>query len=196
MNVSATAAYLSRLFDHKVCHEAYPGHHTEYVLKEQNLYQQQGYIEQSLVLTLCPQCVITEGIAMMAHEMIFSPGEAEQWIVDHVYRFLRKDVDATVLLRLRQASEMLYGVWDNALLMLGEGRPEEEIVQYFSKHMLLAEDRATQMVAYLKRPVSGLYQLTYASGQKLLRPWLQGPDKVAVFRHFLTEQIYPSSLVQ
>ena len=40
MNVASTATYISRLFDHKVCHEGYPGHHTEYVLKEQYLYMQ------------------------------------------------------------------------------------------------------------------------------------------------------------
>ena len=34
MNVASTATYLSRLFDHKVCHEGYPGHHTEFGLKE------------------------------------------------------------------------------------------------------------------------------------------------------------------
>ncbi|HLJ34429.1 MAG TPA: hypothetical protein VKU38_12280 [Ktedonobacteraceae bacterium] len=195
VNVVASAAELPRLFDHKVCHEAYPGHHTEYVLKEQYLYQQQGYIEQALVLTLCPQCVNTEGIAMMAHEMIFSPGEAEQWIAEHIYPFLHKEVDATILLRLRQASEMLFSVWDNALMLLDEGRSEAEVAQYFMRYMLVAEDKAVQMVAHLKHPVDGLYTLTYVGGQKLLRPWLQGPDRVAVFRHFLKKQINPSSLV-
>lgn len=196
MNVAATAAHLSRLFDHKVCHEGYPGHHTEYVLKEQYLYQRQGCIEQSIVLTLCPQCVITEGIAMMAHEMIFFPGEAEQWIIERVYRSLQKDIDATVLLRLRQASEMLQYVWDNALMLLDEGRPEQEVVQYCSRRILLAEDRTAQIVAHFKHPIWGLYNLTYAAGQKLMQPWLQGPDKVAIFHRFLTEQLLPSQLAE
>ena len=58
-------------------------------------YRNQGYIEQSICLTLCPQCVIQAGIAMLAHDMIFAEGEAEQWLVEHVYRPLHKDVDAT-----------------------------------------------------------------------------------------------------
>jgi hypothetical protein len=194
MNVASTATYISRLFDHKVCHEGYPGHHTEYMLKEQHLYRQQGYIEQSIFLTLCPQCVIQEGIAMLAHEMIFAEGEAEQWLVEHVYKPLQKDVDAAVLLRLRQASQMLGGVWDNAALLLDEGRSEREVAQYFTKYMLLAEDRAAQMVTLLKHPIWGRNELTYANGQKLMRPWLQGPDRHAVFRRFLTEQCTPSQL--
>lgn len=71
MNVASTVTYISRRFDHKVCHEGYPGHHTEYTLKEQQLYLQRGYIEQTICLTLWTQCVIQEGIAMLAHEMIF-----------------------------------------------------------------------------------------------------------------------------
>lgn len=34
MNLATTAAWFPRLFDHKVCHEGYPGHHTDYVLKD------------------------------------------------------------------------------------------------------------------------------------------------------------------
>ncbi len=194
MNVTSTATSLSRLFDHKVCHEGYPGHHTEYILKEQHIYRQQGYIEQSLLLTLCPQCVIQEGIAMTAHEMIFAEGEAEQWLAEHVYHPLNIDVDPLVLLRLRQASQMLEGVWHNAAILLDEGRPDQEVAQYFTRYMLLPEDTALNMVTLLKHPIWGLNQLTYASGYRLMQRHLQGPDKIAVFRRFLSEQITPSQL--
>jgi hypothetical protein len=167
---------------------------SEFVLKEQHLYRNQGYIEQSICLTLCPQCVIQEGIATLAHEMIFAEGEAEQWLVEHVYRPLHKDIDAVVLLRLRQASQLLGSVWDNAALLLDEGRSEQEVAHYFTKYMLLAGDRAAQMVAHLKHPIWGRYELTYANGQKLMRPWLQGPGRHATFRRFLTEQFTPSQL--
>src|SRR6266566_1602420 len=110
INTAAAATFLSRLFDHKVCHEGYPGHHTDYVLKERHLARR-GYTEQTLYLTLVPQCVISEGIAMVAHEMIFSEGEAEHWIAEHMDRLFHREVDAQALLRLRQASEMLEGVW-------------------------------------------------------------------------------------
>lgn len=194
MNVTATAAQLPRLFDHKVCHEGYPGHHTEYILKEKYLYKQQGYPELAIVLTLCPQCTIAEGIALVAHEIIFALGEAEQWIAEHIYRAIGKDVDATILLSLRQASNMLGGVWDNAALLLDEGHPEAEAAQYFVRHMLLTEERAAQMVAHLKHPLWGLHNLTYMGGEKVVRRYLQGSEKVAAFRRLLTEQFVPSQL--
>ena len=194
INTAAAATSLSRLFDHKVCHEGYPGHHTDYVLKEQRLARR-GYTEQTLYLTLAPQCVISEGIAMVAHEMIFSEGEAERWIAEQMDRLFHMEVDATTLLRLRQASDMLEGVWSNAAMLLHEGRSEAEVAQYFVKHMLLPEDRASSYIALLKHPLHGLhFALTYGNGQKLVRRWLQGPDRVAVFHRFLTEQWTPSQL--
>ena len=194
MNVSATAKHVSRLFDHKVCHEGYPGHHTEYVLKELHLARKEAYLEHTLDLTLCPQCVLTEGIAMVAHEMIFSEGEAERWITEQVYRPLQKEVDPTVLVQLRRASEMLVAVWDNAAILLDEGRPEQDVAQYFARYMLSAKDRTSEMVAHLRQPMQGLYTLTYAAGRSLMRSWLQGPDKVSVFSRFLTSQLTPSQL--
>jgi hypothetical protein len=194
INTAAAATSLSRLFDHKVCHEGYPGHHTDYVLKEQRLARQ-GYTEQTLYLTLVPQCVISEGIAMVAHEMIFSEEEAERWIAEQMDRLFHREVNAKALLRLRQASDMLEGVWSNAAMLLDEGRPEAEVAQYFVKHMLLPEDRASSYIALLKHPLHGLHvALTYGNGQKLVRRWLQGPDRVAVFHRFLTEQWTPSQL--
>jgi hypothetical protein len=194
MNLATTAAWFSRLFDHKVCHEGYPGHHTEYVLKDQSLARR-GYTELTLYLTLVPQCVISEGIAMVAHEMIFSEGEAEHWIAEQMDRLFHREVDAKALLRLRQASDLLQGVWGNAAMLLDEGRSETEVAQYFVKYMLLPEDRASSYVAALKHPLHGLHSaLTYGNGQQLVRRWLQGTDRVAVFHRFLTEQWTPSQL--
>lgn len=142
INTAAAATSLSRLFDHKVCHEGYPGHHTDYMLKEEHLARH-GYLEQTLYLTLVPQCVISEGIAMVAHEMIFAEGEAERWIAKQMDRVLHREVEASALLHLRQASDMLEGVWGNAAILLDEGHSEAEVAQYFVKYMLLPEDRAT-----------------------------------------------------
>jgi len=139
--------------------------------------------------------VISEGIAMVAHELIFSEGEAEQWLAEQMERLFQQEVDAHALLRLRQASEMLEGVWGNAALLLDEGREESEVARYFVKYMLVPEERAVSSVAALKHPLYGLHTaLTYGSGQRLVRRWLQGPDRVAVFRRFLTEQWTPSQL--
>jgi hypothetical protein len=127
--------------------------------------------------------------------MIFSEGEAEQWIAEQMEQLFHTEVHAQALLRLRQASNMLEGVWCNAAMLLDEGRPEAEVAQYFVKYMLFSEEGASSAVALLKHPLHGLHNaLTYGTGQKLIRRWLQGTDRLAVFRRFLTEQWLPSQL--
>ena len=45
-----------------MCHEGYPGHHTEFVLKEHHLFRERGYHEQAIFPIIGPQAVISEGL--------------------------------------------------------------------------------------------------------------------------------------
>ena len=40
------------------------------------------------------------------------------------------------------------------------------------------------------------HSFTYFYGKRLMQPWLQGAGRLAVFRRFLTEQLYPAELVK
>ncbi len=53
-------------------HEGYPGHHTEFVIKEQDLYRRQFQFEHSLLLLNSPKLIISEGIASLALNVLFS----------------------------------------------------------------------------------------------------------------------------
>jgi hypothetical protein len=75
---------LSRILE-IMSHEGYPGHHVEAVLKEQELYQNRGYVERSLDLLLTPQAVISEGLAMLAVSVIFTADEEQAWLAEHIY---------------------------------------------------------------------------------------------------------------
>ncbi len=66
-------------------HEGYPGHHTEAILKEQVLYHQKGYAEQSVMILHSPAAVIAEGIATTALEMIFRDGSHYEWNRDVLF---------------------------------------------------------------------------------------------------------------
>lgn len=179
-----------------VCHEGYPGHHTEFALKEQHLYRGRGYLEQSISPIICPQSVISEGIATSAFKMIFTPEEVEQWARVHLYSLAGiepVDVDTE---KLQQASELMSGIDGNARFMLSDGRPEAEVKQYIMKYALIPEEYAQKDIEFLKDPFREAYIFTYFYGRHLMRPWLSGPDRKAVFKRFLTEQICPSDLVQ
>lgn len=179
-----------------VCHEGYPGHHTEFVLKEQHLYQKRGYTEESIAPIICPQSVISEGIATSAFDMIFTYTEAEQWAREHLYPAAGiepVDIDRGKLVR---AQELMAGIDCNARFMLSDGHSDAEVVQYLMRYKLHPEMYARKSLEFLKEPFREGYIFTYFYGRRLMKPWLQGDDRQQVFKRFLTEQICPSDLVK
>lgn len=180
-----------------VCHEGYPGHHTEFVMKEQLLYRERGYLEQAIFPIIGPQAVISEGIARSACAMIFTADEAEQWLAEHIYPEASIETDTIDSAKLRAAQELLdYPVMGNAAFLLHEGRSDDEVTQYLMKYMLETEEQARKFLDFLKVPFQEAYIFTYFCGKQLMNPWLQGPDRANAFRRFLTEQVYPSELVK
>jgi hypothetical protein len=178
-----------------VCHEGYPGHHTEFVMKERHLYRELGYIEQSISPIICPQSVISEGIATSAFEMVFTHSEAEQWAREHLYPSAGIepiDVDRE---KFSRAGELMAGIDGNARFMMSDGRPDDEVKRYIMKYALLPEEYAQKDLEFLRDPFREGYVFTYFYGKRLMKPWLQGDDKQQVFKRFLTEQICPSDLV-
>ncbi|HEX9132174.1 MAG TPA: hypothetical protein VF844_07770 [Ktedonobacteraceae bacterium] len=177
-----------------VCHEGYPGHHTEFVLKEQHLYREHGYMEQSIAPIISPQSVISEGIATSAFEMVFTPDEAERWAAEYIYPEAEIEPVSVDMGKLSKARELLEAIDGNAAFMLNEGRSDEEVKQYIMRYKMLPDEHAQKALEFLKSPFREAYVFTYYYGKQLMRPWLQGPDRHNAFRHFLTEQICPSDL--
>jgi len=180
-----------------MAHEGYPGHHAEHVLKEKLLYRDRGYLENSILLINTPECVISEGIATTAAEMIFAPGEAERWLEEHIYPLAGITPDGADQAKLSRAAGLVAGVRGNACFMLHEeGRPEDEVVQYLMKYSLLPEDRARKSLQFLKSPLWRSYTFTYFYGKRLMRPLVQAKGGLTNFHRLLTEQVYPSMLVE
>ena len=179
-----------------ISHEAYPGHHTEFVLKEQHLYREQGYMEAAISPIICPQSVISEGIATSALEMIFTPDEAEQWLSKHIYPEAGIEPIAIDLAKLVKAEELTRSILGNAAFMLNEGRSDKEVKQYLLKYTMLPDEYIQKQVEFLKVPFQEAYIFTYFYGKQLMQPWLQGADRQEAFRRFLTEEVCPSELVQ
>ncbi|MSP14789.1 MAG: hypothetical protein EXR62_17745 [Chloroflexi bacterium] len=177
-----------------MAHESYPGHHTEFSLKEQHIWHEQGQLEQTIFLSISPQLVIAEGIATLAPEMIFAPGEAEGWLGEHVYPLVGTPTDDADNAGLEKAHNILQAVPANATFMIQQGQPDAAIIAYLMKYTFASAERAHKRLEGLKSPFMRPYIFSYIGGKRLMSPLLQGNDRQVVFRRFLTEQIYPSLL--
>ncbi len=177
-----------------LCHEGYPGHLAEAVFKDEALVGQRGYLEQRVGLLSTPPLVISEGLALLAHEMLFAPGEAEQWLAEHIYPEAGMYPDGSDLTKIQRATDLLFGVSCNAAWLLNEGRAETEVKEYLMRYALMDEETAQRQLASLQRPFHEAYIFTYFYGRGLLEASLQGPQRRERLHQLLTQQILPSDL--
>lgn len=179
-----------------VCHEAYPGHHTEHALKEQHLYVERGWGEHAIQLINTPECVIAEGIATLAAEIAFGD-EAVSWATAEIYPLGGIAGDPDREARIRAATQALRAVGANAALLLHEqGTEPEEVVRYIMRYGLRTEREARQQLRFISTPLWRAYIFTYHAGRDLLKRWFHRGDKIERFRTLLIEQVYPSLIEQ
>lgn len=176
-----------------IAHEVYPGHHTEHSLKEQRLWQEAGRLEHSILLLNAPECVISEGIATWALEMVIDEGELRDWLADELAPLVGcKGEDVTTMLKVNKAKEVLHGVMGNAALNLYEdGADEAEVLNYIERYGLEAPERARKTLQFITDPISRSYVFTYSAGYDLLKPLLSGSDADAWFSRLLQEPVTP-----
>lgn len=193
LNIDRPVKLLALVY--QMCHEAYPGHHTESVLKEQHLYRQRGYDEQS-VFVIGPQLVISEGIASLALEMIFTAEELASWTRTHISPLIGINFDDIDLRKLFLALSA-HGFDDygsNMVMLLRQGASPDEVMAYALAYTPYSEDQVHLMLRSYQSPLQRIYAFTYSHGKRLLQSVLQSDNRVEVFRRLLTEPIYPSLL--
>jgi len=173
-------------------HEAYPGHHTEHVTKEQTLVRDQGRLEESIFLIGTPQALVAEGIASLGPEILLAD-EEERLTAEHVDP-IGIEYDPELSRLVKEARRPFDLVGSNvALLLHDDGVPVEEARDYFMRWSLSSERRANQQVAFIVDPTWRAYVTTYADGYRLCRDFVGGdPER---FKRLLAEQLTPADLV-
>ena len=176
-----------------VAHETYPGHHTEHSWKEQIHVRERGRLEESALMVGTPSCLIGEGIAELASEILLGDDE-EPVIAEHVDG-TGVVYDAELSRRAKEARRPLAYVGGNiALLIHTRGASEEEAAEYSMRWGLTTRRRATQSVRFATDPVWRSYITTYTAGYELCRNWVAGDP--ARFKRLLTEQLTPADLAR
>jgi hypothetical protein len=176
-----------------VAHEGHPGHIAESMLKDLVLVRDQGRLDQQVRFLLTPAFVISEGLGLHAQDLLFEGDEAQAWLTGNVLaeRGMTADGDFAAIHRARN---VLFGAWANAAFLAYEGRPEQEVAEYMTRWVLLTEAEVAAAMGVLKAPLMEVYTLGYYIGWKLLKAWLDVPDREARVRRLLTEQLLPADV--
>lgn len=191
-----------------ICHEGYPGHHSEHAIKERALYHERGYGEHAIQLINTPECVISEGIATLAEGVIFTPDEAAAWRREHLYQPAGIDVDPARERQVAEAQRALTSVGGNAALLLhDEGAAADEAIAYLARYSLETPERARHRFSFISDPLWRAYVFTYHVGYDLLGAWLEATGqpgdesngdpqarRQARFARLLADQVTPSAI--
>lgn len=175
-------------------HEGYPGHHTEGAMKEKNLFRGKGWEESSVFLLNTPECVISEGIANIALDMIFTEDEVTAFLRDQLYPAAGLGhLDVTRDRTLGKAFRKLAGVGGNVAFMMHEDvASDDEMIAYSQRYGLRSETEAKFGLRFQRNPMFRVYIFTYFYGERMLRAALAGPDRKDIFRRLLSEPVVPS----
>jgi len=181
----------STAIGHLIAHEAYPGHHTEHCRKEVGLVRRRGWQEESIFLVGTPQCLLAEGLADLAIEVLLGEGAEAQ--LAEILTPLGIRYETEVVAAVAGAAEALSAVRGNAALLLHDrGRPEDEAVAELERWGLLAHERAVKSITFLTHPTWRAYIFCYVAGLPLCRGFVAGDP--ARFERLLTEQLTPADL--
>ena len=175
------------------CHEGYPGHLAQIVIKEKHLASEKGYVEELVSFLPTPRFVVSEGLALWAREVAFPGGEQLAWLEEHAYPQAGVEPVGDPA-AIHTARDLLWGAQCNAAFMLEEERPEEEVVRYLERWAFMDEEEARRALPSLRRPFTEAYIFCYHHGRMLLEPGMRGPGRDAFVRRLLTEQVSPSEL--
>jgi hypothetical protein len=173
-------------------HEAYPGHHTERVVKEQLLVRAQGHLEESVQLVPTPQSLVGEGIAELGLEVVMDDElqrELEATLTAHGL-----DGDLARAFAIGRARRPMRGIGLDVALMLHEhGLSTEEARAHYERWAMSTPERSASAVRFATDPTWRAYAVTYSGGRDLCSRYVAGDP--ARFRTLLTEQVRVGDLL-
>lgn len=165
-------------------HETYPGHQAERVVKEQLLVRGEGLLEESIVMTPTPQCLVTEGIGRLAPHILLEGEGADRLAA--IVRDAGVEFDLAHELEVERVSEPCRWAEVNAALMMYDGgASEQEAHAYLTRWGLQTPDLVDHLMRFLKEPTSRSYIMNYPAGFELCQRYSAANG----FRSLLTDRL-------
>jgi hypothetical protein len=176
-------------------HEGYPGHHTEFVVKEQRLYRELNQFEHSILLLNSPKLIISEGIANTAVNMLFSyRDQAELSLREFCQDSLKESsIEALIAQGKVKEKQSLFG-YNFAYHALIDGWSEEKLIRYATSFEILSQEIIKNRIKSFLNPVHSTTAFSYNIGNKLIINKYGGFPSLKDFRDLLINPILPSDL--
>ena len=187
--------YWTTLLMHSA-HEGYPGHHTEFSVKEQILYRELNQFEHSILLLNSPKLIISEGIADLAINVLFSYRDQVEIGLNEFCPDVSKEFSLETMIAQYNVRNKLMLFWYNfAYHALIDNYTDEELISYGKYFELFDEDGLRNQIKRLNDPVYSKNAFTYNLGTNIIKKKYGEFPSVKDFRNLLINPILPSDLL-
>ena len=183
------------------CHEGYPGHHVWNVLVENQLMNDNGWIEYTLFPLFSPFGLIAEGSANYGVELSFPGEEKVAFEKSTLYPLAGLDPnEASRLDQLNQLTTKLsHASTAIAVLYLDGKVSRDEAIAMRQKYSLVTRDRAEQGIRFTEQYRA--YVINYTLGKDIVADYVERGTKTPKqrwdkFTRMLTELKTASDMIE
>ncbi|MHA1508422.1 MAG: hypothetical protein ACTSO6_06950, partial [Promethearchaeota archaeon] len=175
-------------------HETYPGHHTEFAVKEKRLYRELNQFEHSLLILHSPKLIISEGIANKALSVIFSDQMVAEIGLNEFCSAPLKEVSLEKLELQNLVKAKLPVFWYNfAYHALIDKYSENELMRYGKNFEIFSDEDLINEIKRMLIPAFSNNAFMYYLGNNILHKYGEVPSSKD-FRNLLINPILPSDL--
>jgi hypothetical protein len=177
-------------------HEGYPGHHTEFIIKEQRLYRELNQFEHLILLLHSPKLIISEGIADLAVKILFSNREAVEISLRELCPDSSNEVSLEIMIAQNKVKGKITLFWYNfAYHALIDKYNDEELMQYGTNFEIVSKENIKNQLIRISNPVYSKNAFMYQLGSTLIKKKYGETPSVRDFRYLLANPILPSDLI-
>ncbi|MBY8988236.1 MAG: hypothetical protein KGD61_07260 [Candidatus Lokiarchaeota archaeon] len=176
-------------------HEGYPGHHTEFVMKEKKLYRDLNQFEHSLLILHTPKLVISEGIANTAISVLYSDKEIAEIGLQEFCSSASEEPSLEKLVLQEIVKRKLPQFWYNfAFHALIDRYDDKELIRYAKYYEIFSEDDIKSEIKRLINPTHSKNAFLYNLGSNAIKNKYGESPSAKKFKDLLINPVLPSDL--
>jgi len=177
-------------------HEGYPGHHTEFSVKEKLLYRDLNQFEHSILLLNSPKLFISESLAEFAPNMLYTYREQAEIGLQNFCPDTSNDDSLEVLMKQNKVKSKVSLLWYNlAYHALIDKWSEKDLIQYALDFEVFNLDTISNQLNKIYNLSHSTTIFSYNLGRNLIINNYSEFPSIEDFRNLLVKPILPSDLV-
>jgi len=177
-------------------HECYPGHHTQFAVAEDKLYNDQNHFERAILLYCNPYMIICEGIANLSLNSLFSAREQEEIALNKFCPNPKRGPSVDLLEKQNCARKKLPIIDFNAAYhYLVDGWDAITVKKYIKSFEIWDPKSLDEKIKFICSPILKMTLFAYQIGKQLIIDKFGEFPSPKDFRYLLENPVLPSDLM-